>query len=266
MYVPVVPTKPGGEKDVTFPMTARTMGQPDVTTACCIPVVPCNPGFKNMTNHIKPTPADICQYGNRCGQGGLQRSACARDGALDCCGGGQGPPGAPPQFISAPSNVQGGGFTGVPDTFPPIQQRQSFPNGPQPFPMPGGDLRDIPAWGSQEGDPARCNINREAMCMDDMDDGTGGGVAGAMCMNNKVFNYKQRTERAIKQAQETPEKRERRLRTMFGAYGAAMQAKPTMRPVRAVPCNITEQGNGFHWDYPKNENRQCYVLSKNSRC
>ncbi|RUS70302.1 hypothetical protein EGW08_021941, partial [Elysia chlorotica] len=50
--VPVVPSNPGGVPEVTFPMTQATLGQPDVTTACCVPVVPCLPGYENLTPRI----------------------------------------------------------------------------------------------------------------------------------------------------------------------------------------------------------------------
>jgi len=235
-FIPVLPTKPGGERDVTFPMTPRTMGQPDVTTACCIPVMPCQPGFQNLTQHIKPTAGELCAPGDYCTPPhSLQRNPCQSDGDLQC--------------VAPPSNMAGGGCLGLPDTFPPVEMRQSLPGMPGHCPgsVPDVTHRGLPHYTGHLGE----------------DDGTN----GVNCLNVKSVRFKDRVLRDVESRQETPEQRQRRLRSMYGHFGSQLSGEAqSRRQLQAHPNNITEQGNGFHWSYPQHENNLCYVLGRNCRC
>lgn len=271
-YIPVLPTKPGGERDVTFPMTPRTMGQPDVTTACCVPVIPCQPGYKNLTTNLKPTARQICEAGSYCSPNQLESNVCtgavtshAQQPAQHHAHQHTGHGGPPPQYITPPSNVAGSGCVGLPDTFPPVRQRQSLP-GPAPCAPPSASLHNIPHYdGSLPG--TQCVQDMEDMCLVDTDDGTAQTSSSARCLNSSTFRYKDRVDRLIKAKHESPEAKTTRLHTMFGAYGAGMTSKPTLRrQLRGPKDSLTLQGNGFSWSYPRHQNRLCYVLERNPRC
>jgi len=227
-FIPVIPTNPGGERDVTFPMTPRTMGQPDVTTACCVPVIPCQPGFQNLTPRIKPSAQDICleEY---CEEGGYH------------CGQAQ-----PCQTISTPSNVTGSGCCGLPDTFPQVDMRHSLPcNAPR----------------TTKSHQVIFNVG----CEPCTDDGTAEQYQNGRCMKASTFRHRDRMIRGIEARQETDEERLRRLHTPYGHQNNT-QVSMRRRVPGGHKDNILEQGNGFKWCHLEQANNQCYVLQRNIRC
>ncbi|GFO47016.1 hypothetical protein PoB_007352100 [Plakobranchus ocellatus] len=122
--IPVVPSNPGGVSEVTFPMTQSTLGQPDVTTACCVPVVPCQQGYQNLTPGIKRG-ALRCQQPPQPGRPHVQLGQKRLDPCVDnsdCIQKQQQqmqPSAAPQQYMMPPANQQG---PGLPAAFPQNQQ------------------------------------------------------------------------------------------------------------------------------------------------
>jgi len=247
-FIPVIPTKPGGERDVTFPMTARTLGQPDVTTACCVPVIPCQPGFKNLTEHIKPTAQEICSQGNYCSQPShLQHNPCNNSGTLQCCDS------FSSQCITPPSNVAGTGFNGLPDTFPQVKMRHSLP-GHDPCSLPNYTHNNVP------------NYTGVLSCFDN-DDGTAEHIPTGKCMNVKTFRHKDRVQRSINSNAETRQQWDSRIHSPYGHFGSHLVGRITIKRYLPPPTGskLKEQGLGHHWEYPEHENNQCYVLGRNER-
>ncbi|KAK0057547.1 hypothetical protein Bpfe_013065 [Biomphalaria pfeifferi] len=288
MFIPVVPTKPGGERDVTFPMTPQTMGQPDVTTACCVPVIPCNPGFQNLTANIYPDPRVVCDTYNRCNLAGQNTH-----GRVDICSDKQQianqqhdfEPPPPQQFMMPPSNLQSSGCCGFPPTFPPVNQLYGPASQQAGMPMMGysqgeghpQQLHQQPYATNQQAvlqqqqqavDYMRGSSCTNPACVDAIDDGMNlTGNKRAVCSSNKTFRFTDRATRAILANMEPPEKRDVRLRTMYGSYGSFLLARVTPRRCLQGPkSNINTQGNGFRWCYPQTENNLCYVIERNPRC
>ncbi|XP_059149079.1 uncharacterized protein LOC131936183 [Physella acuta] len=129
-YIPLLPTKPGGEREVTFPMTPQTLGQPDVTTACCVPVIPCNPGFMNLTPHVLPDPRCYCDSHLKCKPPPqlvprridivAEMETLKTPRTSPFCGYNALPPAQ--QFMMPPSNHPGNACSGFYATFPPPNQ------------------------------------------------------------------------------------------------------------------------------------------------
>ncbi|KAH9504236.1 hypothetical protein Btru_064428 [Bulinus truncatus] len=281
MYIPVVPSKPGGERQVTFPMTPQTMGQPDVTTACCVPVIPCYPGFQNMTSHIYPDPRVVCDTYNRCNpapqMAHRRTDICASNQQAMNPLGVQNAAPAPQQFMVPPSNMQTGGCCGFPPTFPPANQLYGPPGQQGMTPQPEYYEADRPPGGQspvqfqqQMGDSVGTNFGCTGYaCQDAVDDGFNitTGNKDAVCTSNETFRFTDRAARAMVANFEPPDKRDVRLRTMYGSYGSYLLARVTPRRCLQGPSsNITTQGNGFSWCYPKSQNNLCYVLERNRRC
>ncbi|BFZ14322.1 hypothetical protein BsWGS_17361 [Bradybaena similaris] len=268
-YIPVVPHKPGGVTEYTFPMTPQTMNDPDVTTACCVPVIPCNPGFQNLTPHVKSDPSLMCQNYNRCDQpvqiGPRRVNIDAEVGRT------QAPPGhmghlggvpvSAPEFMVPPSNQQGGGCLGLPGTFAEPRQRYDIPYPPQINPP---HFSEMPPPGGQG-----CVVHDAyTLGLDVMEDGVnprhGQGTAFTSIKN---LRYKDRVGRAVQACSELPDERVRRLKSMYGAFGAYLIANPyTRRHLEGIKDTIALQGNGFRWSYPRYENQQCYIVERNPRC
>jgi len=315
MYIPVIPTKPGGEREVTFPMTPRTLGQPDVTTACCVPVLPCQPGYKNLTTNIKPTAAEVCQHSNYCGGNSglnenLNHCPCKNDGVLRCCKGGQ---------VAPPNNLPGDAFVGLPDTFPNVEMRRDLPQGPRQYDMsqgprqydmsqgprqydmsqgprqydvsrtqaPQGESRQYPQPSGRQGCPLMQGGqggqgflggqgfqggqggqgfqggqgDMQGQPMRDIQQQDRNGSAGE-CSGITTYKYTDQQSRAAKGRMETYNERHQRLTTMFGSHGSCMLPRPKPKRYFNHTVNITEQGNGFHWKFPKNSNSLCYSMER----
>ncbi|CAG5131253.1 unnamed protein product, partial [Candidula unifasciata] len=267
-YIPVVPHKPGGVTEYTFPMTPQTMNDPDVTTACCVPVIPCNPGFQNLTSHVKSDPNHMCQTYNSCDQPqqvGPRRvnidSEVARTQELQGHPGqAYGMPASAPNYMVPPSNQPGGSCLGLPDTFPEPRQRYGAP---PPPPIHPPHFTEGPSGGQG------CMVHDAyTLGLDVMQDGVNPQHGqGAAFTSVKSLRYQDRVNRAVTACSESQENRIRRLKSMYGAFGSYLIANPyTRRHLEGVRDTISTQGNGFRWSYPKFENQQCYIVERNPRC
>ncbi|GFR69556.1 hypothetical protein ElyMa_000304500 [Elysia marginata] len=282
--MPVVPSNPTGVADVTFPMTEATLGQPDVTTAFCVPVVPCQQGYMNLTPRVMqkgrcqqpPPPGKPMQkLGPQREDPCVDTAMCSRqDQAVeemkqlqqrrhapprDCY---QQPSAAPPQRMAPQTKRK---YPGAAAAFPTGGRAYNTPQ-VQPLQVPK------PEFKTEAADPQEQN-----QCFDPsffyvstgLEDGLNprGGVDTA-CTNVSTFRFQDRVNREFNSSTETPEQRRDRLTRMSGAYGAALQPKQSgKRPLAGPRDNIIQQGNGFSWGgYPKHQNRLCYVLERNPRC
>ncbi|KAK3767777.1 hypothetical protein RRG08_044910 [Elysia crispata] len=290
--VPLVPSNPGGIPEVTFPMTQTTLGQPDVTTACCVPVVPCQQGYQNLTPRViygercqQPPPPgrplqklgpqrqDPCVDNAECSQHKQafenlkvlqQQSKSLAPGS--CVQSGYDP--APPQYIAPPAQQTATGCIGVPPVFPQSAQAYQSPY-VKSLQLPKPEFKT-------ETTAAAAAANVQDGCYDSsslyvntrLEDGLNprGGIDTA-CTNVSTFRFQDRVMREFNGSAETRQERRDRLTRMSGAYGAALQPKQSCK--RSLPGpkdNIVLQGNGFSWGgYPKSKNCLCYVLERNPR-
>ncbi|CAL1543467.1 unnamed protein product [Lymnaea stagnalis] len=295
-YIPVIPTKPGGVREVTFPMTPETMGQPDVTTACCIPVIPCNPGFQNLTPYVMPDPRTMCDTYSKCKP--PQQMVARRTDICSEMKNRRAPSGtdssswpSPQQYMMPPSNQSSDCCTGFRDTFPQVHQHYGTSDSQHTTPLshqyetPSGYISETessPRWPNQftrnssetnvchsahQSEPRQVVIQNGA-CLDILQDGLNPyGGNDSLITSSKALKFADRVKRSQRTRDETQERRDVRLRTMYGSYGSYLLARVTPRRNLLGPRNnISNQGNGFTWSYPKNDGNLCYILERNPRC
>lgn len=277
MNLPAVPSNPAGVAEVTFPMTEATLGQPDVTTACCVPVVPCQQGYHNLTPQIiqhtrciqVPPPGRPKQK-----LGHQRQDPCADNAACS-------------QKQQAQEDLKRLQQARGREPYGPAVYRQPGGRGPemvfnqqqayvapqvQPLQVPKPDFsqpQQAAANGAKLQGPDYCFDPRTLYASSELEDGMNpkGGV-DTMCTNVSTFRFQDRVMREFHEATETPEQRRERLTRMSGSYGSALQPKQSgKRPLAGPKDNIVQQGNGFNWGgYPQHKNKLCYVLERNLRC